>query len=136
MDDPRRSLSDSHVSPRLFRAGLALGLVLLGREALARRGEVDLHGRVALITGASRGLGFLLTTALAREGCRVAICARDGDELERARRAYCDTVTPFDYLSYANWRSGRPERSKIKALLRDWFENGRPLVIELQSAGG
>ena len=75
------------MSPRLFRAGLALGLVLLGREALARRREVDLQGRVALITGASRGLGFLLARALAQEGCRVAICARDGDELERARVA-------------------------------------------------
>jgi NAD(P)-dependent dehydrogenase (short-subunit alcohol dehydrogenase family) len=48
---------------------------------------MDLTGRVALVTGASRGLGFLLARELAREGCRVAICARDADELDRAREA-------------------------------------------------
>ena len=45
----------------------------------------DLSGRVALVTGSSRGLGFLLARELAREGCRVVICARDAAELERAR---------------------------------------------------
>lgn len=48
---------------------------------------MDLTGRVALVTGASRGLGFLLARELAREGCRVAICARDAAELDRARAA-------------------------------------------------
>ena len=38
-----------------------------------------------LITGASRGLGLLLAREFAREGCAVAICARDERELGRAR---------------------------------------------------
>ena len=63
----------------------ALGLALAGREALARLREADLTGDAVLITGGSRGLGFLLARELAREGCRVAICARDERELERAR---------------------------------------------------
>jgi short-subunit dehydrogenase len=53
------------------------------RRLLAR--ETDLFGTVAIVTGGSRGLGFLLARELAREGCRLAICARDVDELERAR---------------------------------------------------
>ena len=48
---------------------------------------MDMTGRVALVTGASRGLGFLLARELVREGCRVAVCARDPEELERARAA-------------------------------------------------
>ena len=48
---------------------------------------MELTGRVALVTGASRGLGFLIARELAREGCRVAICARDAAELEQARAA-------------------------------------------------
>ncbi|MDI5963823.1 SDR family NAD(P)-dependent oxidoreductase [Streptantibioticus silvisoli] len=41
---------------------------------------------VALVTGASRGLGLLIARELARRGCRVMLCARDGDELRRAER--------------------------------------------------
>jgi NAD(P)-dependent dehydrogenase (short-subunit alcohol dehydrogenase family) len=48
---------------------------------------MEMSGRVALVTGGSRGLGFLLARELAREGCRVVICARDVEELDRARSA-------------------------------------------------
>jgi NAD(P)-dependent dehydrogenase (short-subunit alcohol dehydrogenase family) len=50
-----------------------------------RRPVQDLQGQVALVTGASRGLGLLLARELGRQGCRLAICARDAEELERAR---------------------------------------------------
>lgn len=39
---------------------------------------------MALVTGASRGLGLAAAEALAAEGCRVAISARDGDRLAAA----------------------------------------------------
>jgi short-subunit dehydrogenase len=70
---------------------LRFALATLGAVAAfasARRvfaAESDLFGAVALVTGGSRGLGFLIARELAREGCRLAICARDADELERAR---------------------------------------------------
>jgi short-subunit dehydrogenase len=41
----------------------------------------DLHGRVALVTGASGGLGVHIARALAREGMHVALCARREDAL-------------------------------------------------------
>ena len=46
--------------------------------------DLGIAGRVALVTGASRGLGFAAAEALAAEGCRVAISARDGDRLTAA----------------------------------------------------
>ncbi|WP_346623758.1 SDR family oxidoreductase [Blastococcus montanus] len=46
---------------------------------------MELTGQVALVTGASRGLGLALARELLRRGCRVAVCARDPEELERAR---------------------------------------------------
>ncbi len=70
-------------TPAMVVAGIGAGLV--ARDLLRRRFEADLTGQVALVTGSSRGLGFLLARELAREGCRVVICARDADELERAR---------------------------------------------------
>jgi NAD(P)-dependent dehydrogenase (short-subunit alcohol dehydrogenase family) len=52
---------------------------------LERRQTADLSGQVALVTGGSRGLGFLIARELLREGCRVAVCARNEAELEAAR---------------------------------------------------
>ncbi len=43
--------------------------------------DLHLNGRVALITGSSRGLGFASARALAAEGARVAICARGAERL-------------------------------------------------------
>jgi short-subunit dehydrogenase len=66
-------------------AGAGIG-VLWARRSL-RAPRVGLAGQVALVTGGSRGLGFLVAEELARLGCRLVICARDPEELERARRA-------------------------------------------------
>jgi 3-oxoacyl-[acyl-carrier protein] reductase len=43
--------------------------------------DLGIEGKVALVTAASKGLGRGAALALAREGCRVAICARDPDRL-------------------------------------------------------
>jgi deazaflavin-dependent oxidoreductase (nitroreductase family) len=56
---------------------------------------------------------------------------RDEAETERARQAYAEQVDAFSYLEYTMWRRGRPTRSKIQQLHREWFERGTPLVIEL-----
>jgi 3-oxoacyl-[acyl-carrier protein] reductase len=46
--------------------------------------DLELSGQVALVTGASRGLGLASARALVAEGCQVAICARGQDQLDRA----------------------------------------------------
>jgi NAD(P)-dependent dehydrogenase (short-subunit alcohol dehydrogenase family) len=75
----------NHGIDQMSGALLVAGIGLLGREFVRRRRAADLRGQVALVTGGSRGLGYLLARDLIREGCRVAICARDEQELERAR---------------------------------------------------
>ena len=47
--------------------------------------DLGLQGRVAMITGGSHGLGLQAASALGREGCKVAICARGAEQLEEAR---------------------------------------------------
>jgi short-subunit dehydrogenase len=64
---------------------LGIGAGVAGAFIVSRLRYPDWSGRVVLITGASRGLGFLLAKGLAREGCRLVLCARDAAELERAR---------------------------------------------------
>ncbi|MEV4443570.1 SDR family oxidoreductase, partial [Streptomyces sp. NPDC049577] len=54
---------------------------------MAFRRHDRLYGQAALVTGSSRGLGMLIAGELARRGCGVMLCARDGDELERAERS-------------------------------------------------
>lgn len=49
--------------------------------------ELGLEGKVAAIGGASAGLGKAVAWSLAREGARVAICARGAERLDRTRRA-------------------------------------------------
>ena len=45
--------------------------------------DLGIEGRVALVLGASRGLGLASAEALAREGARVALAARSSAEIER-----------------------------------------------------
>ncbi len=49
--------------------------------------ELHLNDNVALVTAASRGLGYATARALAREGCHVALCARHEESLVAAAEA-------------------------------------------------
>ena len=48
--------------------------------------DLGIEGRVALLTGASRGIGRACAASLAAEGARVAICARGREAVEAAAR--------------------------------------------------
>jgi len=48
--------------------------------------DLKLKGRVALLTGASSGLGFATAKTLAEEGVKIAINSRSTDRLEEARQ--------------------------------------------------
>ena len=70
-------------STPLIAAGLAAaGAALLYRALKPRYSYKD---KVVLITGGSRGLGLVLARELASRGAKIAICARDRDELQRAK---------------------------------------------------
>ena len=61
----------------------------------------SLDGQVALVTGASRGLGFAIAEALAAHGAHVVLNGRSADGLEPKRallaeRGHAVSVAPFD----------------------------------------
>jgi NAD(P)-dependent dehydrogenase (short-subunit alcohol dehydrogenase family) len=74
---------DTRSKIALAAIGIAAGIK--ARQKYQRSRERLIGGSVVLITGGSRGLGLALAHRFAREGCRVAICARDEAELSRAR---------------------------------------------------
>lgn len=93
--------------------GVAAGIGAVAALAIWRksRRQYDFKNKVVLITGGSRGLGLVLARAFADEKAKIAICARDGEELARAREdlemrgaevfdAICDVrnQTDVDYL--------------------------------------
>jgi len=71
-------------------AGVTLGAAtagLLGWKLFRSATRPDnWSGKVVAITGGSRGLGLALAMGAARHGARIALCARDQEELQSARR--------------------------------------------------
>ncbi|MBW4429258.1 MAG: SDR family NAD(P)-dependent oxidoreductase [Nostoc desertorum CM1-VF14] len=70
---------------RLIAFAFALLPCFLLLDRWWRERIYDLQGKTILLTGGSRGLGLVMARQLIDAGARIAICARDEAELERAR---------------------------------------------------
>lgn len=106
--------------------------------------DLTLHGKVALVCAASKGLGRASALALAREGAAVAICARgeatlrataaeihaetgaaieaivaDVSRAEDAARVVADTVTRFGGLDILVTNTGGPKSAIFESLSDD-----------------
>jgi NAD(P)-dependent dehydrogenase (short-subunit alcohol dehydrogenase family) len=64
---------------------------------------ISLEGKVALVTGASRGIGAAVAHSLASHGVHLGLASRSGDDLgiEGAVAAPCDVRRPGDLESLA-----------------------------------
>src|SRR3954469_6658385 len=75
--------------------------------------DLQLLNKIAIVTGASRGLGFASAQALVQEGCRVAICARGEAQLNeaaaelRAKASASDQVRPIQADASTTARGAR-----------------------------
>jgi 3-oxoacyl-[acyl-carrier protein] reductase len=93
--------------------------------------DLGLSGKVAVVTGASRGIGRAIAAAMAGEGVKVALCARGKEDLDMAageivRKGGAALSMPCDVT--------RPEevREAVERTLRKW--GGIDILVN--NAGG
>jgi 3-oxoacyl-[acyl-carrier protein] reductase len=90
--------------------------------------DLGLHGRVALVTAASKGLGLGIARALAAEGARVAITSRS---LERSQAA-ADTI-PEGALAFAH---DAADLAAVPELVSTVTGELGPIEIAITNSGG
>ena len=71
-------------------------IIRLMAIAAGPEGPLTLHGRVALVTGAGRGIGAATARAFAEAGARVALLDRDGAGLEKVAAETGGAAYPAD----------------------------------------
>jgi 3-oxoacyl-[acyl-carrier protein] reductase len=94
--------------------------------------DLELTSRVAVVGGASKGLGRACAQVLAEEGARVAICSRSKDDLEKAAQEIRDT-TRAEVLAFAG---DLDRHDTIKALIAATAERFGRIDIMVNNSGG
>lgn len=90
----------------------------------------DLSGRVAVVTGGSRGLGLAMASALAEMAAHVVIVARKEEELAEAQR--CLRQNGYDVATYVGDLS---RTDMTKALVDEIVSGVGPVDILVNNAG-
>jgi NAD(P)-dependent dehydrogenase (short-subunit alcohol dehydrogenase family) len=90
----------------------------------------DLREKVVLITGGSRGLGLILARQFASEGARVAVCARDEDDLQRVRDEFAARGDHF-----FSFQCDVSDRAQVQAMLASVEKTLGPVDVLVNNAG-
>jgi len=90
----------------------------------------QLDGKVALITGASRGIGFAIARSLGRMGAKLSLCAKDPAKLEAAAKKLTgEGIT-------AIWMAADvTQAEQIAALVQKTEQSLGPIEILINNAG-
>jgi 3-oxoacyl-[acyl-carrier protein] reductase len=94
--------------------------------------DLELTGTVAVVGGASKGLGRACAQVLAQEGATVAVCSRSPADLDKAAQQIRDT-TGRDVLAFAG-DLDRPET--IRDLIAATVQRFGRLDILVNNSGG
>ncbi|KNB42492.1 oxidoreductase [Blastocystis sp. subtype 4] len=98
--------------------------------------QILLKGKVACITGASRGIGAGIARALAKEGCRLGICSRREADIEQMKKELedegCSVVAcSVDVTSMDQMKQFRDAVLKKFGTIDIWVNNAGYMPITL-----
>ncbi len=82
--------------------------------------DLGLNGKIALVAASSRGLGRAVAATLAREGTRVAMCARTLDDLEAAADRICQDTGADVCTVAADLAEPEAAARVIDSVLEQW----------------
>jgi 3-oxoacyl-[acyl-carrier protein] reductase len=94
--------------------------------------ELGLHNRIAVVLAASKGFGKASALALAREGCKVAICSRDEQQIQVA-------ATEINRLTGVEIMPGRVDvehKNQINSFIKNVIDKWQKVDILVTNAGG
>src|SRR6516164_2050353 len=92
-----------------------------------------LAGRVALITGGSRGLGREIARAFVRAGASIMLCAREATELERTGRELCGLASERQMV---RWRpTDVTDRAAVDTTVQQAIDELGGLHVLVNNAG-
>lgn len=94
--------------------------------------DLELEGKIALVTGASKGIGRAIAKVLAHEGCRLAIVARGEAGLETLADEIASQGSPRPVLIACDLMH-RDSAQRIKAAVKGAYDR---LDILVNNAGG
>jgi NAD(P)-dependent dehydrogenase (short-subunit alcohol dehydrogenase family) len=113
-------------------AGAAVRGGFLATRGLRAQRRIQFRGRSVVITGGSRGLGLLMARRFAAEGALLTICARDHEELARARQDLLERSPDAD-VTIETCDVGNPEQAS--RLIRSVVERTGTIDVLVNNAG-
>ncbi len=95
--------------------------------------DLGLSGKVAIVTGASKGIGKAVAVELAREGCRMVLCARGRAALEEAVDEVREAAAGGDVISVT---ADVTNATEVETLVEYVIGRFRTVEILVNNAGG
>ena len=104
--------------------------VALAKTILQRSRHWEMNGKVVLITGGSSGLGLVLAREFAANGARVAIWARDEEDLRHVRDEFASCGDHF-----FSTQCDVSDRAQVQTMLASVENRVGPIDVLVNNAG-